>query len=120
MTITKTNFAAQVCHDQCPVRCRGLLQEPTQKREPLHTTGECDDDDDEYDIIIMITLMVMMMIMMLIRVGVMRDGQQSIVCSLPRLPSQLYTFVWGEGLSCACFVYNVFSITSLIKYTKQQ
>ena len=49
MTITKTNFAAQVCHDQCPVRCRGPPQEPTQKREPLHTTGECDDDDDEYD-----------------------------------------------------------------------
>ena len=45
MTITKTNFAAQVCHDQCPVRCRGPPQEPTQKREPLHTTGECDDDD---------------------------------------------------------------------------
>ena len=49
LTITKTNFAAQVCHDQCPVRCRGPPQEPTQKREPLHTTGECDDDDDEYD-----------------------------------------------------------------------
>ena len=119
MTITKTNFAAQVCHDQCPVRCRGPPQEPTQKREPLHTTGECDDDVMNM-IIIMITLMVMMMIMMLIRVGVMRDGQQSIVCSLPRLPSQLYTFVWGEGLSCACFVYNVFFITSLIKSTKQQ
>ena len=45
LRITKTNFAAQVCHDQCPVRCRGPPQEPTQKREPLHTTGECDDDD---------------------------------------------------------------------------
>ena len=49
MTITITNFAAQVCHDQCPVRCRGPPQEPTQKREPLHTIGECDDDEDEFD-----------------------------------------------------------------------
>ena len=99
MTITKTNFAAQVCHDQCPVRCRGPLQGPTQKREPLHTTGECDDDDVEYD-----HYNDYIDVMMMIRVGVMRDGQQSIVCSLPRSPSQLYTFVWGEGLSCACFV----------------
>ena len=49
LTITKTNFAAQVCHDQCPVRCRGPPQEPTQKRELLHTIGEFGDDDDEDD-----------------------------------------------------------------------